>query len=183
MSTSVREKLKNRALLCSRMGRYEEMLNHVKGLAQKSTPAKPLTEEERTLLSIAFKNCVGVRRTGWRNVCKIERMERSDNFKRKADLAREFKKTIENEMIVICKDLLNLLDKKLLVKNMEDETAVFFYKMKGDYSRYIAEVSTDNSNVADSHVNMADAAYKGKILLFFYLTDEPCSIVKGLFYL
>jgi 14-3-3 protein epsilon len=44
----------------------------------------------------------------------------------------------------ICADILNLLDKHLIPHASSGESKVFYYKMKGDYYRYLAEFATGN---------------------------------------
>ena len=43
------------------------------------------------------------------------------------------------ELTQICHDILDLLDENLIPSSQSDEAKVFFYKMKADYFRYIAE--------------------------------------------
>jgi 14-3-3 protein epsilon len=51
---------------------------------------------------------------------------------------------IEKELKEICQDILNLLDKHLIPHASTGESKVFYYKMKGDYYRYLAEFATSN---------------------------------------
>ena len=44
----------------------------------------------------------------------------------------------------ICSDILNVLDKHLIPSSESGESKVFYYKMKGDYHRYLAEFATAN---------------------------------------
>ena len=49
----------------------------------------------------------------------------------------------------MCQDILELLEKHLIPKTHSEEAQVFFYKMKGDYYRYIAEYAVaDKRNAA-----------------------------------
>ena len=52
---------------------------------------------------------------------------------------------IEKELKDICEDILNLLDKHLIPHASTGESKVFYYKMKGDYYRYLAEVATGDN--------------------------------------
>ena len=48
-----------------------------------------------------------------------------------------------------CQDILKLLEDYLIPNSQSDEAKVFFYKMKADYFRYIAEYATaDQKNTA-----------------------------------
>jgi len=44
----------------------------------------------------------------------------------------------------ICQDILDVLDKHLIPSSTTGESKVFYYKMKGDYHRYLAEFATGN---------------------------------------
>ena len=50
----------------------------------------------------------------------------------------------EKELRDICGDILQVLDKHLIPCSDTGESKVFYYKMKGDYHRYLAEFATAN---------------------------------------
>jgi len=97
------------------------------------------------LLSVAYKNWIGSRRTAWRAVSTIEQKEESKGSKF-LPLLRSYKSSIENEVEKICNDVVDLLDKYLIPKASNAETEVFYLKMKGDYYRYFAECVTGDKN-------------------------------------
>ena len=45
----------------------------------------------------------------------------------------------------ICEKILKLLDDNLIPNSNTGESKVFYYKMKGDYYRYIAEYKSDDA--------------------------------------
>ena len=51
---------------------------------------------------------------------------------------------MEKELRDICSDILSVLDKHLIPCSDTGESKVFYYKMKGDYHRYLAEFATAN---------------------------------------
>uniref|UniRef100_F6TA21 Tyrosine 3-monooxygenase/tryptophan 5-monooxygenase activation protein epsilon n=1 Tax=Monodelphis domestica TaxID=13616 RepID=F6TA21_MONDO len=51
---------------------------------------------------------------------------------------------VETELKLICCDILDVLDKHLIPAANTGESKVFYYKMKGDYHRYLAEFATGN---------------------------------------
>ena len=55
-----------------------------------------------------------------------------------------YKNTVHTEMKDICDEILSLLDKHLIPNANENETKVFYHKMKGDYYRYLAEFSSES---------------------------------------
>ncbi|KAG9395156.1 3-monooxygenase/tryptophan [Carpediemonas membranifera] len=130
--------------------RYEEMVSVMKDVAALNVE---LSVEERNLLSVAYKNVIGARRASWRIVSSIESKEETRGHEGHVEIIREYRKKIEAELADICNDLLTLLDKNLLPSSTTGEAKVFYYKMKGDYHRYLAEIA-----VADSRKDTAEAS-------------------------
>ena len=62
-----------------------------------------LSNEGRNLLSVAYKNVVGTRRSAWRVISSIEQ-KCSDKSKREA--ANVYRKEIEDELKKICNEVL-----------------------------------------------------------------------------
>ena len=62
-----------------------------------------LTNEERNLLSVAYKNVVGTKRSSWRVISSIEQKS-SDTDKQ--SMAKEYREKIEKELNTICKEVL-----------------------------------------------------------------------------
>lgn len=102
-----------------------------------------LTVEERNLLSVAFKNVIGSRRAAWRIISSIEQKEEHVGHDKNAAVNREYRQRIEKELGDICRDILSLIDENLIPSAKTGESEVFYYKMKGDYYRYLAEFSSD----------------------------------------
>jgi len=123
------------AKLAEQAERYDEMLESMKSVATYDTE---LTVEERNLLSVAYKNVIGARRASWRIISSIEQKEEGSN----ENQVRTYRIQIEKELKEICADILNLLDKHLIPHASTGESKVFYYKMKGDYYRYLAEFAT-----------------------------------------
>ncbi|CAN9514051.1 unnamed protein product [Ophioblennius macclurei] len=132
--------------------RYEDMAEYMKKMTESSPE---LCNEERNLLSVAYKNVVGARRSSWRVISSIEHNQDDESKKR---LAKEYKKQVEDELVKICNEVLDLLDKHLIAKATAPESKVFYLKMKGDYYRYLAEVASDESK--DDTVGQSEDAYK-----------------------
>ena len=103
-------------------------------------PAKPAVQiEERNLLSVGYKNVIGARRASWRILSSIEDKERSKRNEANGASIATYRAKVEKELDDICKEILAILDEHLIVEHASDESKVFYYKMKGDYYRYLAE--------------------------------------------
>lgn len=62
-----------------------------------------LSNEERNLLSVAYKNVVGTKRSSWRVISSIEQKSGDDE---KQKMAKEYREKIEAELNTICKEVL-----------------------------------------------------------------------------
>jgi len=155
---SNKEDLISKAKLAEQAERYDDMAKAMKEVTEMG--GDPLTTEERNLLSVAYKNIVGAKRSSWRVVSSIEQ-KASD----KEALARKYREKIEGELHEVCNEVLQLLDKYLVSKAVENssedsvsaESAVFYLKMKGDYYRYLAEVAEKSEK--EEVVEEANVAY------------------------
>ena len=56
-------------------------------------------------------------------------------------MIKDYRAKIEAELTKISDDILSVLDKHLIPSASSGESKVFYYKMKGDYHRYLAEFS------------------------------------------
>ncbi|CAG81784.1 14-3-3 protein Bmh2 [Yarrowia lipolytica] len=146
------------ARLSEQAGRYEDMVEYMKEIA---TGDQELSVEERNLLSVAYKNVIGAHRAWWRVVSSCEQKEEQKGKETK--IIDDFRQKIEAGLQDICHDILNVLEKHLIPKLEKpsaeateaaakdgadpselSESIVFYYKMKGDYYRYLAEFTTDD---------------------------------------
>jgi 14-3-3 protein epsilon len=120
------------AKLAEQAERFDEMVEHMKAVAEKPIE---LSVEERNLLSVAYKNVIGSRRASWRVLSSIEQKTDPE----KMVLVKEYKVKIEQELVKICADILSIIVDKLVPNSTNEEGKVFYYKMKGDYHRYLSE--------------------------------------------
>ncbi|TKS80734.1 14-3-3 protein gamma-2 [Collichthys lucidus] len=107
-----REQLVQKARLAEQAERYDDMAAAMKSVTELN---EALSNEERNLLSVAYKNVVGARRSSWRVISSIEQKTSADGNEKKIEMN--------------CSET-------------QHESKVFYLKMKGDYYRYLAEVAT-----------------------------------------
>lgn len=91
------EKLVAKAKIAEQAERYDDMAEAMKEITKTGHSLSP---EERNLLSVAYKNVVGARRSSWRVVSSIE--AKTDNPDRKKELAKKYKEKIEKELQDVC---------------------------------------------------------------------------------
>eukprot|EP00250_Pteridium_aquilinum_P007473 c17183_g1_i1 orf=557-1336(-) len=129
------------AKLAEQAERYDEMVESMKKVAKLDVE---LTVEERNLLSVGYKNVIGARRASWRILSSIEQKEESKANEQNVKRIREYRQKVEEELSKICNDILMIIDEHLIPSSSTGESTVFYYKMKGDYFRYMAEFKTSN---------------------------------------
>lgn len=151
-----------KAKLAENAERYEDMSKFMKEFIENSDEA--LISENRNLFSVAYKNVVGSRRSSWRIVSSIEQKKGDDEEASKR--VKDYKITIQDELEKICREVIDLIDDKIIKKEANDsEGKIFFLKMKGDYYRYLAEVTDGEkrSKVVESARESYEDAYKCSI--------------------
>ena len=73
-----------------------------------------LTSEERNVLCVAYKNAVGMRRIAWRAACQARKVPKYQKLYENE--MRNYVKKLEEELVNMCKDVLNLITKHLIPK-------------------------------------------------------------------
>ena len=61
-----------------------------------------LDRDERNLLSVAYKNVVGTRRSAWRVISSLETKDKNES----KEIIKEYKEKIRKELDDICKEVL-----------------------------------------------------------------------------
>ena len=96
-----KDELVQRAKLAEQAERYDDMASAMKKVTEGS---EGLSNEERNLLSVAYKNVVGARRSSWRVISSIE--QKTEGSERKQTMAKEYREKVETELRDICDDVL-----------------------------------------------------------------------------
>ena len=96
-ATDVEQKLEQ-AKLAEHTERYEDMAASMKSVVESSE--KDLQGSTRNLLSVAYKNVVGTKRSAWRFLSSLEAKEGNN------ELIIEYKKKIEGDLQAVCKEVL-----------------------------------------------------------------------------
>jgi len=133
--------------------RYEDMVKIMEALVGRKLAKKfALTPDQRNLLSVAYKNVVGAKRSSWRMLSEENQFDDIDT-----ELVAKYKKQVEVELENTCKEILKILkdlaeqnrerldlysretEKKKEEEDQLKECQVFYLKMIGDYYRYLTE--------------------------------------------
>ena len=155
LSEDSREINVDMARVAEQAGRYEDMVEFMKKVVMGEGP---LVAEERNLFSVANKNVVGELRSAWRVVDSLI-AKKEDSGGDTSHLVH-YRKTIQEELAGKVNEVLDLIDTEILPKDKGNhpEAKIFFLKMQGDYSRYLAEVSKGDART--DLVDKSEAFYK-----------------------
>ena len=137
------ELLVYRSKLAEQAERYEDMIDYMKRVIDQATA---LNVEQRNLLSVGYKNIVGVRRMAWRGLVNTESKEETRGNAKRVELVRSYRLRLEEEMNRYCQEVLDTINTVLSRKTNDTDSRVFFLKMQGDYYRYMAEYQTAPCN-------------------------------------
>ena len=121
--------------------RFEDMVAFLKE-AINAKHGEDFTIDERNLLSVGFKNLIGSQRGAIRTIGAIEQNPKYQKF---SDALASYKTKIEKELYDQCMVIVDIVKSKCLGLAQEDESKAFFYKMMGDYYRYVAESARDTT--------------------------------------
>ena len=144
------------AMLAEQCNRFDEMVQFLEDMLKSRD--EDLSNDERNLLSIAYKNSVSSRRTALRTIIAYETKEKKKETSTFLPFIQEYHKKVQDELNKTCQNILNVIDQTLLKRAEDAEAKVFYSKMKGDYNRYVAEYAEGDlkKQVSDG----ALAAYK-----------------------
>ncbi|VDN09445.1 unnamed protein product [Dibothriocephalus latus] len=84
-----------------------------------------------------------------------QKQEGSDS---RVERTNAYRKKVEEELSKICEEVLGLLSKNLIPNASTTEAKIFYYKMKGDYHRYLAEVQ--EGELREKATSESQAAYE-----------------------
>ena len=144
-----------RAKLAEQAERHDDMIKIMKEVVGM-TPE--LNVEQRNLLSVGYKNAVGLRRNAWRSFSSLEGKEEKKGNEQNVKLVKIYREKVEGELIEICNEIAGIIDNTLIPASTAADSKVFFHKMKGDYFRYLAEFQAVGKNKEKYGTGSADSA-------------------------
>ena len=146
------------------------------------TKENDLNLEERNILSSAYKNLVSSRRSALRSISAVEAKEKNSKL---ISLITELKQTLEKELKDLCNNIIKIINEYLIRKAKENESKIFYLKMRGDYFRYLSEFETDEKknemieNCLNSYKEATELAEK---LPFTHPTKLGLALNYSVFY-
>lgn len=101
-----------------------EFMHKIVEINDEASPE--LSVEERNLLSVAYKNVIGARRSSWRIISAIESKEEANDRVKNIKACRA---QVEKELKAMADEILLLLEKTLIPRAQNADSKVFYYKM------------------------------------------------------
>ena len=99
-----REDLVSMAKLAEQAERHDEMIEYMKKVVEIVCSKNELpTEEERNLLSVAYKNLVGLRRASFKALSAMETKATDEHLKK---LAKQYKERVFGDLRGKCEEIL-----------------------------------------------------------------------------
>ena len=121
------------AMLAEQCNRFDEMVQFLEDMLKSRD--EDLSNDERNLLSIAYKNSVSSRRTALRTIIAYETKEKKKETSTFLPFIQEYHKKVQEELNKACQNILNVIDQTLLKRAEDAEAKVFYSKRK--------EITTD----------------------------------------
>lgn len=91
----------HKAKLAEQAERYDDMVAFMREVTKAG---QELSNDERNLLSVAYKNVVGARRLAWRVISSIEKNPEEKD--KKLEVVKAYREKVEGELRDICNDVL-----------------------------------------------------------------------------
>ncbi|KAK4771785.1 hypothetical protein SAY86_013560 [Trapa natans] len=87
----------------------------------------------------------------------IEQKEESKGNDHNVKMIKGYLQKVEEKLSVICNDILSIIDQHLIPSSISGDATIFYYKMKGDYCRYLAKTDQDKKEATEQSMNGYEA--------------------------
>ena len=146
------------ARICHLSGMPEETIKYIEEIIKLKNGC--ISEEERNLLFSSLKSLINTRRDSWRTVNALESKEKK-NQSVLLPRVSELKQCLATEIKQYINKGIELIDNSLLKCANNDELKVMYAKIKGDYMRYIYDITPkDKEEEINTFREKADENYK-----------------------
>ena len=154
------------ARIAEQAERYDDMVHFIKQIIRDKL--EDFNSEERNLLSVGFKNQITSKRTAIRVITKIKENPRYQKYR---SAINKFQSKLEQELYYQCIEIVNLIKSDCIDKANNDESRAFFYKIIGNYYRYVAEIAQ-----GDQLETVKNGAQDSYLLAHYYASNlDPCN--------
>jgi 14-3-3 protein epsilon len=136
---SERDNLLFIAQVLDQTNRNEEMVSLMKRVVDLNPV---LSTDERNLLSVAYKNIVTIHRSGLRILSAVGDHDDGTATPWRIAQIAGIRERISSELKAACLDLINMVGGTLIPACSDDESRMFFEKLRADYYRYMCEATS-----------------------------------------
>lgn len=160
-----REQVVHMAKVAEDADRHEDMMRYTKQILKLVENGDDVTDEERNLISISYKNVMSSRRSAVRTAQQMIQCISDEQVQPDWEASyQEEGKAFKNKNAEELYSLIDEVSKEIVAfftkgpqAAKKNEVLVFFYKMDGDYNRYGAESSSGDQTKA--FIGKATVAY------------------------
>lgn len=136
------EKLLIQAKLSESANRHEKTFNLIEKIILNKK--EDLSSEERNLFANSYKHIISSLRASCNKINEVFETEKKKESKH-LNLIGKLKENIEAELKDACDKILAILDKNLIPRASSPDSKTLYYKLKGDFNRYLAMFFSDKS--------------------------------------
>lgn len=156
------EKLIYQAKLCSSSNRHSKTIEIMDKIIRNKN--EDLSPEERNIFALSYKHIISASRASLSKIIEIYNEEKDKSDKLSLDLIISLKQKLEEELKDGCLKMINLLDKYLIKNASSSDSKVFYYKIKGDYNRYLSIFFPNSEYLQQAQLSYKQALHYGDIL-------------------
>ena len=129
------------ALLAQQCSRFEEMFKFLEDSVIIRN--KDLSFKERELLAYGYATYIKAKRKSLHMIMAYETKEKKNENSIFLSYIQEYRRTLESDLTLSCQKIIYIIDSLLIKKADNNESKIFYKKLKGDLNRYIAEYAKD----------------------------------------
>ena len=159
------------AKFCLEIEKYEDAIRYIEEIVKSKE--EELSEEERNVFVMIYRCYITEKRNAWKTLYNQEEKEKITKSKY-GTMINEIRREIEEVIKTTSERIINLINNYILKKVFSNEGKAFFYKVKGDYYRYLSEISYGEA-LSSSRQN-ALQNYKDSVT--FSSDIQPLNIIK-----
>ena len=122
----------------SRLGRHDDAIAMFDHFLEVKTE---LTKDERTIFFVVYKYGIDASRQSQRSINLYYTQNQEEGNTERADLLDKYRNLVADKIIHNAQKAIDIIDNVLLDSASDPAALGYYYKMKGDMYRYIAETS------------------------------------------
>ena len=126
------------AKYCLEIEKYEDAIKYIDDLIKGKS--EELIEEERKIFILIYRRYITDQRNTWKTLYQLKEKEKLMKTGY-VTLINEIRNNIEEIIKITLEKIIYLTNNYILNKVFSNEARAFFYKVKGDFYRYLSELS------------------------------------------